>query len=137
MKLTAKDVSMHRVAADNSDPGFALKGYKLRWISQGVEVRRAGRIWQALKLSMLPDSVVAELKKRNPRWLDGDTIRKRDQVLAFASLKEVEDRRRFVKEAQDANEAIFAGRSSLAGGRVKSEGSSVKERLSEASEEFR
>ena len=137
MKFNKSDVTLHR-AVDNSDPGFALKGFKLRWISSGVEVRRAGRIWQALKVSMLPENVVAEMKKVNPRWVEGeDTIRKRDQTLAFAPMAEVEKRRRENKEAQDANEAIFAGKRNIAGGRVQSEGSSSRERISEASEEFR
>lgn len=135
MKLKQSDVSVHR-AIDTSDPGFALKGYKLRWISSGVEVRRAGRIWQPLKLSMLPEAVVTKLKEINPRWMESDTIRKRDQVLAFAPLAEVEERARQLKDAQNANEAIFGGKRKLAGGRVTSEGSSQRERITEASQEF-
>lgn len=134
MKFKQGDVTIHR-SVDPSDPGFALKGFKLRWISAGVESRRAGRIWKPLTLSMLPEPVVKSLQESNSSWTQTETIRKRDQVLSFAPIDLVNERREELRQNQRANEAIFAGKRKLAGGRITSEGSSNTERI-EASQEF-
>lgn len=137
MKFQAKDVTIPGgKPKDSSDPGFMLKGYVLRWLSSGVEVRRGGRIWQTLKLSMLPEPAVKKLKTYYPSWVQsGDTVRKRDQVLAFAPLDEVNKLRASNKEAQDANEAILRSKRKLHHGVIQSQGSMHTERI-EASEEF-
>lgn len=105
------DVTTH-FPVDTSDPGFAIKGVKLRWISGAVEARRAGRIWQPLKISMLPKKVLDTLKASNGSWFatGGDTIRKRgDLTLSFAPLEQVEARKRELRKQQNANEAVFKG----------------------------
>jgi len=107
MKFNLSDVTTH-ASVDQSDPGFALKGHKLRWISGHVESRRAGRIWQVLKGSMLPDKIMTQVKGRNPSWFrDGDAIRKGDLTLAFAPMAEVEAKRATNKDQQSSNEAVF------------------------------
>lgn len=117
MKFNDSEVSIHK-AVDDTDPGFALKGYKLHWVSAQVESRRAGRMWVPLKLSALPAKAVAKLKESNPSWFNspGDVIRRRDLVLSFAPTKEVEGRRRELKEMQYANEAVFRGQVNLGNG---------------------
>lgn len=113
MKFKDTDVSVHQ-SRDNTDPGFALKGFKLRWLSGAVEARRAGRIWTPLKVSMLPDRVLNHLKDKQPAWLStGDTIRRRDLTLAFAPQKLADDRRRELLKQQHANEAVLRGKVSL------------------------
>lgn len=117
MKFNESEVSIHR-AVDDTDPGFSLKGYKLHWVSAMVESRRAGRMWVPLKLSALPAKAVVKLKESNPSWFNstGDVIRRRDLVLSYAPHKEVESRRRELKEMQHANEAVFRGRVNLGNG---------------------
>lgn len=121
MKFTDSDVSTH-TSVDNSDPGFAIKGFKLRWISGAVESRRAGRFWVPLKLSMIPEKALKRLKDSNPSWFtNGDTIRKRgDLTLACAPIALVEERRRKLRDDQNANEAVFRGQQNL-GNHVKTE----------------
>ncbi len=107
MKFKDTDVSTHS-SVDNSDPGFAIKGVKLRWVSGQVESRRAGRIWVPLKVSMLPDKTVARMKEHNPSWFStGDTIRRKDLTLAYAPLELVEARQRELHKQQRANESVF------------------------------
>ncbi len=115
MKFKKDDVSIHR-SVDNSDPGFAIKGFKLRWLSGAVESRRAGRIWAPLKISMLPDETIKVLKDTQPTWFSaGDTIRRRDLTLALAPLDAVEKRRRELRENQNANEAVFRKNAQVSG----------------------
>lgn len=117
MMFKDSDVTTHP-PADTTDPGFAIKGVKLRWISGAVEARRAGRMWQPLKLSMLPKKIVDRLKESNGSWFasGGDTIRKRgDLTLSFAPLDLVEARRRELRKQQNANEAVFRGAASSTG----------------------
>lgn len=136
MKFKDTDVSMHR-SVDNSDPGFAIKGFKLRWLSGGVEARRAGRMWQPLKLSMLPEKVLAKMRESNPSWFAAaDTIRKKDLTLAFAPLQLVEERRRALKENQNANEAIFRGKVSVGNGAYTEKDNSVAVERMDPSEQF-
>lgn len=138
MKFKKEDVSIHR-SADNSDPGFALKGFKLRWLSGAVESRRAGRIWTPLKVSMLPDETVKTLKDTQPTWFStGDTIRRRDLTLSCAPIAAVEKRRREMKDNQNANEAVFRKNTQVSGNsavRTDSETGVAMERI-EPSREF-
>lgn len=127
MKLQESDITLHQ-AVDHTDPGFAVKGHKLRWISGVVEVRRAGRMWRVLKMSHLPPKVADKLKQINPGWEDGDTIRRRDLILAIAPLFEVQKRRQWLRDSQEANEAIFKGKRQS--GAAVSEGSVSTETLS-------
>jgi hypothetical protein len=136
MMFKDTDVSTHS-SVDNSDPGFAIKGFRLRWVSGVVEVRRAGRIWQPLKFSMLPSKVLQKLKDTQPGWFSsGDVIRRRDLVLSFAPIALVEERRKLLRKNQDANEAVFRGRVNLGHG-VETEASNrmALEKV-ETSEEF-
>lgn len=107
MKFKDSDVSIHP-SVDNSDPGFAVKGIKLRWLSGAVEARRSGRIWQPLTKSMLPEATRKKLEAVQPAFKNGeDTIRRRDLTLAFAPNHLVEEKRRELKAQQNANEAVF------------------------------
>lgn len=136
MKFKDTDVSMHR-SVDNSDPGFALKGNKLRWISGQVESRRAGRIWQPLKASMLPEKVITKMKESNPSWFStGDTIRKKDLTLSFAPMHLVEERQRSLKQQQNANEAVFRGKVDLGNGIATEQENRVSIERAEPSEQF-
>ncbi len=120
MKFKDTDVSIHR-AVDNTDPGFAIKGFKLRWISGQVESRRAGRIWVPLKVSMLPEKTVARMREQNGSWFStGDTIRRKDLTLSFASIEQAEELRREQRKQQHANESVFRGQVDLGNG-VKTE----------------
>lgn len=100
---------------DNSDPGFTLKGHVLRWVSGGVEARRAPRFWQPLKLSHIPKELHQEFQTKMRSMIDGDTIRRRDLVLAFAKEDLVKERRKDIFEQQKANEAVFRGNALIAG----------------------
>lgn len=136
MKFKDTDVSVHR-SVDNSDPGFAVKGFKLRWISGGVEARRAGRMWQPLKVSMLPDKALAKMRESNPSWFSmGDTIRKKDLTLSFAPVHLVEERRRMLKANQNANEAVFRGKVDLGNGISTESDNRVTTERAEPSEQF-
>jgi hypothetical protein len=138
MKFKDNEVSTHP-SADDTDPGFALKGYKLRWISPQVESRRAGRMWQPLKVSMLPDGVLKRLKESNSAWLNnaGDLIRRIDLVLSFAPHGEVEKKRRQVKEQQTTNEAVFRGKVSLGNGVSTEKDNTIEDERIEPSEKFK
>lgn len=107
MKFKDNEVSVH-TSKDDTDPGFMLKGFKLRWVSGAVESRRAGRIWAPLKVSALPDIAGKRLKDSNPSWFSaGDTIRRGDLVLCFAPLDKVEALRNGMREQQRINEGVF------------------------------
>lgn len=108
--FTKSDVSFHPAPVGNNDPGFAIKGHKLRWLSSDVEARRAGRIWQPLKLSQLSKDLQDKFKDTNPTWIDGDTIRRRKMVLSIAPLHLVEERQKQLKLDQGYNEAILSGK---------------------------
>ena len=100
---------------DNSDPGFTLKGHTLRWLSGGVEARRAPRFWQPLKMSNIPKELQAKFKEKLRSLVDGDTIRRRDLVLSFAPDELVQERRKDLRDQQRANEAIFRGQQRVGG----------------------
>ena len=121
-KFSDSQLSFHR-PVDGTDPGFMIKGYKLRWLSGGVEVRRAGRIWVPLKLSDLPAKALEKLKDYQGSWFSGgDTVRRKDLTLAYAPLEQVEQRRRELREGQNLNEGVFRGKVSH-GSEVTSKGS--------------
>ncbi len=136
MKFKDTDVSVHR-AVDGTDPGFAIKGIKLRWISGQVEGRRAGRIWVPLKVSMLPEKTVARLRDQNGSWFStGDTIRRKDLTLAFATIESAEARTRELKQQQHANEAVFRGQVDLGNGVKTEKENQVTRERAEGSEQF-
>ncbi len=121
MKFKDTDVSVHR-AVDGTDPGFAIKGFKLRWLSGEVESRRAGRIWVPLKVSMLPEKTVARMREQTASWFStGDTIRRKDLTLAFAPVEQVEARRRELFQQQRANESVFRPGIAAGGGHAKTD----------------
>lgn len=95
---------------DARDPGFSLPGYQLRWLSNGVHERRPERIWMPITLSMLPDELVKKLKSKHPYWFrdsQGDTIRRRGDVLSFAPLEEVKEVRKENAQKSQDNMSIF------------------------------
>lgn len=118
--FSGNDIVFHK-AVDHVDPGFSIRGHKLRWVSGAVESRRAGRMWRTLKLSHLSKEAQAKFKEINPTWEDGDTIRRRGLLLSYASLDEVKVRSKDLKDSQDLNEAVFRGKRS-AGGHATSTG---------------
>lgn len=115
--LTKSEVTFHR-PVDGVDPGFKVKGFVFRWCNGKVEARRAGRIWKTVKVSQFSKEMQDKITELNPRWIDGDTIRRRGDVLTMAPVEEARERRQEIRAAQDANEAIFRGGAS-AGGAVK------------------
>ncbi len=105
---------------DATDPGFKVKGHRLRWVSSSVEMRRTGRAYIPLKISCLPESATKKLKETNPSWFNaGDTIRRRDLVLCIAPIEEVEKTRKENKENQKANEGVFMKNKRIGTGSVK------------------
>jgi hypothetical protein len=134
-KFKDSDFEFHR-PVDNTDPGFTIKGFKLRWLSASVEVRRAARIWVPLKLSHLPAKVKQKLQEANPRWLGDDTVRKKDLTLAYAPIQEVEALRKGMKRNQNLNEAVLRGKITHHTG-VKSEGETTAGQLDDGSSAFR
>lgn len=120
--------TLHR-PADNRDPGFLLPGFKLRWLSNLVSDRRAGRIWEPLRVSDLPEKLKAHLKQRSPIWgkTDGDTIRRGGDVLAFAPIELCQERRKEINELTALNEGLLKGKHSHGTrGEVQSSGSVEK-----------
>lgn len=90
---------------DGSNVGFYLKGHVLRWLSPGVQSRRAGRIYQTLRLNDLDPSFVEQWRRRyNYIESDGGTIRRNEMVLAFASLEARDKVRKRNKELQRRQE---------------------------------
>jgi len=83
---------------DNSDPGFAIPGKRLRWLSGGVEDRRVGRIWESVKVSSLPQELQNYLKEKFARAIQNDTVRRGDLTLSWASVEACEDERKKLKE---------------------------------------
>jgi hypothetical protein len=137
--LTKSEVSFHP-PVDHVDPGFAVKGFKLRWVNGQVESRRAGRIWSTVKLSQFSKDVQDKIVEANPRWVDGDTIRRRGDLLAMAPLALVNERREELKQAQNANEAIFRGGSNVGDAVSTMQGSSIRDEVLKAdrgSDDFR
>ncbi len=110
MSFKKSDITFHR-SVDNSDPGFAVKGHTLRWVSGGVEARRAPRMWKPVKVSGLDKDVVAKLEVNLGNMIDGDRIRRRDLILHFAPEKEVAERRKRVDEDRKLNEEVFKANS--------------------------
>jgi hypothetical protein len=98
---------------DNRDPGFALPGYQLRWLSSGVHERRPERVWSPITLAMLPDELLKRLKAKHPFWFrdsQGDTIRRRGDVLAFAPIEEAAEVRKENRQKAQDNMSIFNNR---------------------------
>lgn len=135
--LTKSDVTFHK-PVDGVDPGFAIKGHKLRWCNGKVESRRAGRIWSTIKISQFSKELQDKIAEINPRWIEGDTIRRRGDVLTMAPMDLVNEKRAEIRDAQRANEAIFRGGSN-AGGAVKSTSDSQMrdERIRNDADSFR
>lgn len=136
MKFKDNEVSVHP-SKDDTDPGFIIKGFKLRWVSGAVESRRAGRIWVPLKVSALPEGASRRLKESNPSWFNaGDTIRRNDLVLCCAPLDKVEAMRRSMSEQQKTNEGVFRRGASLGNGITTDRDTGIDLERVEASEKF-
>lgn len=114
MSITKSDVTFHR-PTDNTDPGFAVRGKTLRWVSGGVEARRAPRFWKPLKISTFTKDLQDKVRERVGSLVDGDTIRRRDLILSFAPNELVADRKKDLREQQRANEAVFRPNAGVAG----------------------
>ena len=128
--------------ADARDPGFALPGYKLRWLGADLHERRSHRIWYPLNVSMLPDDLLKKLKSKNPFWFQdmaGDTIRRRGDVLGFAPINEVDEIKKEIKEKNIQQHGILnrkASRAVLERGRGDVETDSSTERITLGKEDF-
>lgn len=127
---------------DVRDPGFKLPGFKLRWLGPELHERRTGRIWFPIRVSMLPQELLAKLKAKNPFWfeqMEGDTIRRRGDVLSFAPIDEVQQLRKELDEKTKAQSGIFNRRVSnavLNRGRGDVETESSSERITFGKEDF-
>ena len=133
-KFSESDLSFH-TPIDVSDPGFMIKGHKLRWVSEGVEVRRAGRIWKPIKMSELPQKAIENVASLRSKWAgggagEGDTIRRRDLVLTYAPIELVEERRREIKSTQTLNESVLKASKTNLGMGVQGSGSVTQEKTS-------
>ncbi len=89
--------STHR-PVDNSDPGFSMPGKRLRWLSGAVEDRRAGRIWESVKFSQLPEGLQKYIQEKFPRNIQNDNVRRGDLILSWASVEACEEERAKLKE---------------------------------------
>lgn len=102
------EVTRHR-PTDTLDPGFAIKGHKLRWIhgfkAEGPEMS----IWKVLKKDELQPEQLKSLQQQIPGLFSGgNTIRKRDLVLAYAPMDSVKEVRAEVDKAnQEAMQRIY------------------------------
>jgi hypothetical protein len=114
MSITTADVTFHR-PTDNTDPGFKIKGQVLRWVSGGVESRRAPRFWSPIRMSKLPKELQTKIKTKVGSLIDGDTIRRRDLILSCAPVDVVSERSAELKDQQRANESVFRANSGIAG----------------------
>lgn len=130
---------------DNRDPGFALPGYQLRWLGSSVHERRSGRIWEVLQISMLPDDLVKHLKRTQPFWFrdsNGDTIRRRGDVLAYAPIEAVmEVRKENQREAQEKLSIFRRGKNKMSNDEMKERAGEViiessMEKISFGKEDF-
>jgi hypothetical protein len=106
MAFTKTQVSFHQ-PTDATDPGFQIRGAKLRWLSGYVQSRKPWRHWKTLKISDLPKSdEVDSWIKSHPHVVDGDSIRRGDQTLAWAPIDVVKAKRKENKEQQSTNEGV-------------------------------
>lgn len=105
MAFTKTQVKFHR-PVDPSDPGFTIRGMKIRWISGYVQSRKPWRMWKTLKVSEMPKCEEWEnWKQENSHVVDGDKIRRGDQTLSYAPTRVVEEKRRENRELQKTNES--------------------------------
>lgn len=90
---------------DKSDPGFRITGHRLRWVAATQTEDRMGRIWVQLRKSDLPPDFLRQMKEGNRDVFnsnDGNTIRNRELVLAYAPDDEVKLlRQELDREARD------------------------------------
>lgn len=106
--------------ADNSDPGFAVPGKRLRWLSGAVEDRRAGRIWESVKVSSLPEALQKYLKEKFARNIKDDNVRRGDLVLSWASIDACEDERKKLRETlKITNSALHKKRAAKGDGDIE------------------
>ena len=105
-KFPESQIVLLQGRSDGSNPGFVIKGYKLRWLSHTVQTFSPGRIWQPLKLSDLdPKFVEKWMPRYNHLASNGDdTIRRKEMVLSFASIEAVEKQRRDNRRLQQLQE---------------------------------
>lgn len=97
---------------DASNPGFIIKGHKLRWLSHTVQSFKPGRQWKTLRLSDLDPKFVEKWKPSYNHLMDNGegTIRRREMVLSYASIEECEKVRREQKELQQLQEGSIRSR---------------------------
>ena len=105
-RFTDAQLALTHGVSDGSNAGFVIKGYKLRWMSPAVTTFQPGRIWQPLRLEDLDPKFVEKWQTRyNHLAGNGDgTIRRKEMVLAYASMEAVEKERREKKKLQALQE---------------------------------
>lgn len=87
---------------DSSDPGFTIPGRHLRWVNGRVSENNQGRPWVILRKSDLPKDLITHIESHNPSaFTQGDTIRRGDLVLGYASNEAVDVLRRENREKAD------------------------------------
>lgn len=108
-KINTDQFKTHR-PVDNSDPGFTIAGWELRWLGKAVSETRVGRPWSAIRKQHLPKEVVEHIQATRPTtFLDDGMYRRGDLVLA-AAPKEIAEQYRKEKQqlAKAALEKIHA-----------------------------
>lgn len=100
VKKEDSEFTLHR-PTDQLDPGFALKGRKLYFVSAKKTENTPGRPWEIIRKKDLPVKLVEHIKKYNPRAFteQEDTFRVGDLVLAMAPLKHLEPYKKARAEA--------------------------------------
>lgn len=105
MAFTKTQVKFHQ-PVDPSDPGFVIRGMKLRWLSGYVQSRKPWRQWKTLKVSEMPKCEDFDnWKDAHPHVIDGDKIRRGDQTLAYCPIDVAKKKQKENREQQKTNES--------------------------------
>lgn len=96
---------------DKTDPGFRIKGHKLRWVASNATEDKMGRFWRIIRRDELPKEFVEAMKAANRDMFGQDsTIRNRELVLAYAPEEVVAERRKELKEAAERQMSLVTSR---------------------------
>lgn len=98
-KITKDQVEITR-PVDRTDPGFRIKGVRLRWLSADVSEIRYGRIWRVLRKEDMPKELIDHIESVNPgAFRDGNTIKRKGLFLGWAPEEEALKYRRELDQA--------------------------------------
>lgn len=112
---------------DSTDPGFAIKSAKIRWISAYVQSRKPWRIWKPIRVSELPKTPeMDQWLVDNSDFVDGDRIRRGDMVLAWAPIEKTIEVKQKAVEQQKINESSIRSKSRQRETGIQTEGADDK-----------